>query len=135
MAGNANSGKSIAFRMSEDMLTKKIQQFREEYSNGQHGMVTWPLFCDFLGYSEAEVRECYVRGKEGDNAYSGRARLLEMFRTAVKGMTMITCNKQQQLATKETQTDYLAPPGQEDGPPELRVLFGGGDDRWIEAMK
>lgn len=135
MAGNSNSGKSIAFRMSEKELEQKIQKFRDEYSEGQHGMVTWPQFCDFLGYSEREVMECYVRGKEGDNAYSGRARLLEMFRTAVKGMTMKTCNKQQQLATKEAQTDYLSPPGQEDGPPVVRIVFGGGDDRWIEAMR
>jgi hypothetical protein len=135
MAGNSNSGKSIPFRMSEEMLEKKIKQFRNEYGEGQHGMVTWPQFCDFIGYSEREVMECYVRGKEGDNAYSGRARLLEMFRTAVKGLTMATCNKQQQLATKEAQTDYLTPPGQEDGPPEVRIIFGTGDDRWIEAMR
>lgn len=135
MAGNSNSGKSIAFRMSEKELEKKIQKFRDECGEGQHGMVTWPQFCDFLGYSEQEVRECYVRGKEGDNAYSGRTRLLEMFRTAVKGMTMATYNKQQQLATKEAQTDYLAPPGQENAPPEVRIVFGGGDDRWIEAMR
>ena len=135
MAGNSNSGKSIAFRMSEKELENKIQKFRDECGEGQRGMVTWPLFCDFLGYSEQEVRECYLRGKEGDNAYSGRARLLEMFRTAIKGMTMATCNKQQQLATKEAQTDYLAPPGQENAPPEVRIVFGGGDDRWIEAMR
>lgn len=135
MAGNSNSGKSIPFRMSEKELETKIQMFRDEYAEGQHGMVTWPQFCDFLGYSEREVMECYVRGKEGDNAYSGRARLLEMFRTAVKGMTMQTCNKQQQLATKEAQTDYLSPPGQEDGPPEVRIVFGCGDERWIEAMR
>lgn len=135
VAGNSNSGKSIAFRMPEKDLEKNIQNFREEYGEGQHGMVTWPQFCDFLGYSEQEVRECYLRGKEGDNAYSGRARLLEMFRTAIKGMTMATSNKQQQMATKEVQTEYLSPPGQEDAPPDVRILFGGGDDRWIEAMK
>ena len=48
---------------------------------------------------------------------------------------MATCNKQQALATKEANTEYLLMPGQEDGPPEIRVLFGGGNDQWIEAMK
>lgn len=135
MAGNGNSGKSIPFRMSEEELKKKIQKFRDECGEGQRGMVTWPMFCDYIGYSEQEVRECYVRGKEGENAYSGRARLLEVFRTAVRGMTMATCNKQQALATKEANEDYLNPPGQEAAPPTIRILFGGSDDRWIEAMK
>ena len=135
MAGNANSGKSIAFRMPEKELESKIQQFRDEYGNGQHGMVSWPQFCDFLGYSEREVMECYQRGSEGENAYSGRARLLEMFRTAVRGMTLKTSNKQQAMATKEAQTDYLHPAGQEEAPPEVRILFGCGDGRWIDAMK
>ena len=135
MAGNKNSGQSIPFRMSEAQLEEKIKQFREEYGEGQHGMVSWPLFCDFIGYSEQEVRECYNRGISGDNAYSGRARMLEAFRTAIKGMTMQTCSRQQQLATRETQTDYFAIPGQEDAPPEVRILFGNGDGRWVEAMK
>ena len=135
MAGNKNSGSSIPFRMSEAMLEKKIQQFRDEYGQGQYGMVSWPQFCDFIGYSEAEVRECYIRGMASDNAYSGRARLLETFRTAVRGMTLQTCNKQQQLAMREMGADYFAAPGQEEAPPEVRILFGGGDDRWIDAMK
>ena len=29
----------------------------------------------------------------------------------------------------------LAPPGTEEAPPEVRVMFGGSDGRWIEAMK
>lgn len=135
MAGNKNSGKSIPFRLSEEQLEQKIKQFREEYGNGQHGMVSWPLFCDFIGYSEQDVRECYLHGIGAENAYSGRAKLLEGLRTAIKGMTMQTCNKQQQLATREVQTDYFAIPGQENAPPEVRVLFGGDDGRWIEAMK
>lgn len=135
MAGNKNSGNSIPFRMSEAMLEKKMQQFREEYGNGQYGMVSWPQFCDFIGYSEQDVRECYIRGFSSDNAYSGRARLLDAFRTTLKGLTMQTCNKQQQLAMREINTDYFAVPGQEDAPPEIRIVFGNGDDRWIEAMK
>ena len=137
VAGNGNSGNVIAFRLSEPQLEKKIKEFREEYGEGQHGMVTWALFCDFLGYSELEVAECYQKGKEGKNAYSGRARLLEAFRTAVRGMTAKTCNKQQQFAKDETHTDYLNLKKEGTaGDSKNRIYFGAkGDDRWLEAMK
>lgn len=137
VAGNGNSGNVIAFRLSEAQLEKKIREFRDEYGEGQHGMVTWALFCDFLGYSELEVAECYQKGKEGKNAYSGRARLLEAFRTAVRGMTAKTCNKQQQLAKEEMNKDYLnlKKEGQSNGS-KLMCYFGAkGDDRCLEAMK
>ena len=109
VAGNENSGNGLAFKMSEAMLEKKIQKFREEYGDGSKGMVSWPMFCDYIGYSEAEVAECYQRGKECRNAYSGRAVLLERFRTAVRAMTKATSNKQQNLANREADTEYLLP--------------------------
>ena len=136
MAGNANSGYSIAFKMSEDKLRSKIEQYRKEYGNGQNGMVSWPQFCAFLGYSEAIVGECFRKGKEGKNAYSGRADLLELFRTECKALTMATCKGQQQLARDECRADYftLDNNGMKDN--SVRILFGSpGDDRWVEAMK
>ena len=135
MAGNEKSGNGIAFRLSDDALEKKIDAFREEYGSGAKGMVTWPLFCSFLGYSVEQVRECYLRGKSGKNAYNRRAELLELFRTECRGMTYRTSSKQQALAKAEVQTDYLAAEDGKGGPPEIRILFGGGDDRWIEAVR
>lgn len=135
MAGNGNSGNGIAFRLSTDQLKKKIEAFREEYSDGSKGIVTWALFCMFLGYSEDEVRECYLRGKEGRNAYNERAELLEKFHTECKALTCQTANKQQALAKALISVDNLAPPGAENLPPEVRIIFGNGDDRWIDAMK
>ena len=136
MAGNANSGASIAFRMSEDKLREKIDSFRKEFGDGQHGMVSWPLFCAYLGYSEAVVRECYQKGKEGKNAYSGRADLLETFRTECKALTLATCSKQQMLAKDEARADYFSNPEDSTGSASIAVLFGcPGDDRWMEAMK
>lgn len=137
MAGNSNSGKSIAFRMSEKELEKKIQKFRDEYGEGQHGMVSWHQFCDFIGYSVGEVAECYQKGKGADNAYSGRSALLEKFATAVDGMTLSTCNKQQQLANKEIERDYLNPQkdGKDVGTIFLSAFGFPNDDRWMEAMK
>lgn len=121
--------------MSEKELSQKIQQFRREYGEGQHGMVTWPLFCDFLGYSVEAVRECYQRGMEGRNAYSGRAELLETFRTACTGMTYRTSAKQQALAKAEVQTSYLKAPDTDGRGTEVRILFGDGHDHWMECPK
>lgn len=135
MAGNEKSGNVIAFRMTEQQLKKSIDDFRYEYGDGSHGMVTWPRFCAFLGYSIEEVRECYLRGRDGKNAYNGRADLLERFQTECHALTNETCDKKQTLAREEVKTDYLAAPGAEDALPEVRILFGAGDDRWIEAMR
>lgn len=134
MAGNANSGYSIPFKMSEQMLEKKIEEFKKEYGTGKHGIVSWPQFCAFIGYSEAIVAECYWKGKEGVNAYNGRSKLLEAFRTECKSLTMATCSRQQQLARDECRHDYFA---LEDSTKEntLKVIFGcPGDDRWMKAM-
>jgi hypothetical protein len=136
MAGNGNSGNVIAFRMSESELEKAIKRFRNEYQDGSKGMVTWPRFCAFLGYSVEEVRECYLRGKDGKNAYNGRADLLGKFQTECHALTSETCDKKQQLARDEIKIDYLLPPGIENEVPEIKILFGvAGEDRWIDAMK
>ena len=135
MAGNGNSGNVIAFRLLDNQLEQKIRQFREEYGTGEKGMVTWPRFCAFLGYSVEEVTECYQRGKAGKNAYNVRADLLEKFHTECRALTCQTANKQQALAKALISVNNLAPPGTEEAPPEVRVMFGGADGRWIEAMK
>ena len=135
MAGNKNSGQSIPFRLSEAQLQQKIEAFRDEYSDGSKGIVTWAFVCMFLGYSEEEVRECYLKGREGKNAYSSRADLLEKFHTECRALTCQTANKQQALAKALISVNYLSPTGTDETPPEVRIVFGGGDDRWIDAMK
>ena len=137
MAGNVNSGNVIAFRMSESELKKAIDSFRDQFADGSKGMVTWPRFCAFLGYSVEEVTECYKRGREQKNAYNGRADLLERFQTECHALTLETCDKKQQLARDEIKTDYLNPrDGDIDSGSTISVLFGAaGDDRWLEAMK
>lgn len=135
MAGNANSGSSIPFRMSETELKKNIEKFRNEFGDGSRGMVTWPRFCAFLGYSVEEVRECYVRGFSSENAYSERAKMLLRFRTECRAMTQDTSDGRLTLARDEIAADYLTPPGQKEAPPPVQILFGNGDGRFIEAMK
>lgn len=136
MAGNSNSGTSITFRMSEAELKKKIDQFRSLYEDGSKGMVSWPGFCAFIGYSEDDVAECYQRGIASNCAYTGRAALLKAFRTECKALTLRTCDKQQQLAREEVKMDYLNPVVDGTGDRSIHVLFGvPGEDRWIEAMQ
>jgi hypothetical protein len=135
MAGNANSGQGIPFRLTDTELRKRIEDFRNEYGDGSKGMVTWPRFCAFLGYSIEEVRECFVRGRDGKNAYNNRSEMLARFRTECKALTYETGEGKLTLARDEANTDYLTPPGEEDKPPDIRILFGSGDDRWVEAFK
>lgn len=136
VAGNENSGAGIAFRVSEEKLRAKIDQFREEYGEGQHGMVTWEAFCSFLGYSVDQVRECYLRGRTGKNAYNGRAELLEVFYTECTALMFATCGKHQSLAKERSKVNHLLPEAETGGASEIRILFGvAGDDKWTEAAK
>lgn len=136
MAGNENSGAGIAFRLSEEKLAKKIEQFRKEYGEGQKGMVTWEAFCSFLGYSVEQVRECYLRGRVGKNAYNGRAEMLSIFYTEVTALMFSTCGKHQTLAKERSRINHLIPEEEAGGASELRILFGTAEGgRYIEAMK
>ena len=135
MAGNANSGYAIAFCMTEQELKSKVESFLRDYGDGSHGIVTWPMFCAYIGYSIPEVRECYQRGKSSSNAYSGRAVLLDRMRTQVAALTLATGRNQATIAAKEAQTDYFTPPGQAQAVPPIVVLFGCGDGRYIDAIK
>lgn len=136
LAGNKNSGYLIAFRLSEKELMGKMDSFKAEYGEGQHGMVTWELFCSYLGYSVADVRECYQRGISKKCAYTSRAELLEKFYTDVRAMMFQTSSRQQALAKHLATINLLQP--EEDakggGKRELFIVFGGTDPRAKEAM-
>ena len=136
MAGNEKSGAGIAFRVSEEKLQRKIEEFRRDYGDGSKGMVTWEAFCSFLGYSVDQVRECYLRGRTGKNAYNGRAELLEVFYTEVTALMFATCGKHQSLAKERSKINHLMPDAETGGASEIRIMFGAAsDNRWMEAMK
>lgn len=118
MADTLRGPKVIAFRLSDAQLKRKIEEFRQEYGTGKHGMVTWERFCTFLGYSVADVRECYQRGMDqsrGKNAYYDRAKTIEAFYDECKAMMFETAHRQQQSANKRAMVNHLAP-DPEDGP-------------------
>jgi len=137
VAGNKNSGYLLAFRLSDKELEKKMKTFKEEYGEGQHGMVTWELFCSYLGYAVKDVRECYQRGKSKKNAYTTRAELLEKYYTDVRAMMFQTSSRQQALAKHLATINLLAPEedAKDGGKQEIFVVFGGTDPRAKEAME
>lgn len=134
MAGNEKSGNVIAFRMTENELKQKIEEFRVEFGKGQNGMVTWERFCAFLGYSVEEVKECYQRGREKGSAYGGRSKLLEKFHTECKAMMVETCDKAAAL-NKLVGRDLLRDDDKGNNEKTFLILFGGGDKRAEEARK
>lgn len=133
MAGNEKSGNVIAFRTSESELVKKIDEFRQEYSDGAHGMVTWERFCAFLGYSVEEVKECYQRGKERGSAYSGRSKLIEKFYTECQALMLETCGQNRALAGKLAERDLIRDKDKQNNEKTFRIEFGGGDPRAEKA--
>ena len=134
MAGNEKSGNVIAFRMTESELKQRIEDFRKEYGQGQHGMVTWDRFCAFLGYSAEEVKECYQKGLAKGSAYGGRSKLLEKFLTECKAMMVETCDTAAKL-NKLIDVNPLKDEEAQDNRKVYEFRFGNGDKRSEQARK
>ena len=135
MAGNGNSGNVSAFRLSYDELLERWNAFRDEYGDGSKGIVTFPIFCDYIDTSIEAIRECYWKGKGEKNAYSTRSTLIEKIATAIKGLCARTGKGQQSVVTKEIEKDWLAMPDGGEAKNELLVKFAYSDGRGAEAMK
>ena len=133
MAGNEKSGNVIAFRMSENDLSRAIDAFRDKYSDGSQGMVTWERFCAFLGYSIEEVKECYQRGREKGSAYSGRSKLIEKFYTECQALMLETCGQNRALAGKLAERDLIRDKDKQNNEKTFLILFGNGDPRAEKA--
>ena len=133
LAGNEKSGNVIAFRMTESELSRTIDAFRQEYGNGDRGMVTWERFCAFLGYSMEEVKECYQRGRERGSAYSGRSKLIEKFYTECQALMLETCGQNRALAGKLAERDLIHDKDKQSGEKTFRIEFGGADKRAEQA--
>ena len=135
VAGNGNSGNVIAFRLSYEELLSKWNAFREEYGDGSKGIVTFPVFCDYIDTSIEAIRECYWKGKTEKNAYSTRSMLIEKIATAIKGLCARTGKGQQSVVTKEIEKDWLAIPDSGEARSVFLVKFAYSDGRGAEAMK
>ena len=85
MAGNQDSGRVLAFRLSDKELEKRIDEYKAMVDAEQIPRASWANFCAYLGYTEAEVAEVVTRGEEVKGAYYDRAVALKRMMTWVRG--------------------------------------------------
>lgn len=62
MAGNQDSGRVLAFKLSEKQLKTEITKYKQDLEAGLFERASWPHFCARLGYTEEEVGEVIKRG-------------------------------------------------------------------------
>lgn len=145
MAGNANSGTSLAFKLTEKELTTAIREYKESVKDGTIPRASWPHFCAELGYTEAEVAEVIQRKDNRDSAYYNRAVALNRMLTWVRGQLASGTGwggTNQTRASLLLQQDYgdgvRYSSGQQSqaakAGPNI-ILFGGGDKRGRNAGK
>lgn len=145
MAGNQDSGRVLAFRMSEKDLEKAIEQYKADAAAGAFPRASWPHFCARLGYTEAEVSEVIRRGEEVKcGAYYERSVQLQRMLTWIRGEMLSGAGWSGQnqtkaiFALKQDHGDgiaYADGNGKQSGPVEVKISFGGSDPRAKKAGK
>lgn len=144
LAGNKDSGRVLAFKMSEKELKAAIEQYKLDAENGKFPRASWPHFCARLGYTEGEVAEVIQRGGEVVGAYSERAVLLQRMLTWIRGEMLSGAGWSGQnqtkaiFALKQNHGDgvaYADGNGKQSGPVEVKISFGGNDARAKKAGK
>lgn len=147
MAGNLNSGNTLAFRMSDKELEKRIEQYKQDLAEGNFPRASWPHFCASLGYSEKEVEDVIKRGEEVKGAYNDRAVMLKRMLTWIRGQMLSGSGWSGQNQTKAIfalQQDHGDGIKYENnrnvkadlnGPTNVTIAFGGNDKRAKKAGK
>ena len=144
MAGNQDSGRVLAFRLSDKELEKRIYEYKAMVDAEQIPRASWANFCAYLGYTEAEVAEVVTRGEEVKGAYYERAVALKRMMTWVRGQLSSGkgWNGQNQsraiFLMKQDHGDgvrYSDQDAKGNGPVEVKVSFGGNDPRAKKAGK
>lgn len=144
MAGNQDSGRVLAFKLTEKELNGKILEYKQLVDSEQIPRASWADFCAYLGYSEAEVAEAVTRGIEVKGAYYERAVALKRMMTWIRGQLASgrgwTGQNQSRaiFLLKQDLGDgvrYTDGEGRTGGPVEVRVTFGGNDPRAKKASK
>ena len=144
MAGNQDSGRVLAFRLNENNLEAKIDEYKDLVNSEVIPRASWANFCAFLGYTEAEVAEVITRGDEVKGAYYERAVLLKRMMTWVRGQLSSGkgWNGQNQsraiFLMKQDHGDgvrYSDVDAKQTGPVDVRISFGGSDPRAKKAAK
>lgn len=144
MAGNQDSGRVLAFRMSDKELDARIDEYKAMVDSEQIPRASWANFCAYLGYTEAEVAEVVTRGEEVKGAYYDRAVSLKRMMTWVRGQLSSGkgWNGQNQsraiFLMKQDHGDgvrYSDQDAKSGGTVEVKVSFGGNDPRAKKAGK
>lgn len=144
MAGNQDSGRVLAFRLSDKELETRIYEYKAMVDAEQIPRASWANFCAYLGYTEAEVAEVVTRGEEVKGAYYERAVMLKRMMTWVRGQLSSGkgWNGQNQsraiFLMKQDHGDgvrYSDQDAKGNGPVEVKVSFGGNDPRAKKAGK
>lgn len=144
MAGNQDSGRVLAFKLSDKELDLKIEEYKQKVNDEEIPRASWANFCAFLGYTEAEVAEVVTRGIEVKGAYYERAVSLKRMMTWVRGQLSSGkgWNGQNQsraiFLMKQDHGDgvrYTDQDAKNSGPVEVKISFGGNDPRSKKAGK
>ena len=144
MAGNQDSGRVLAFKLSDKELDQKIEEYKGLVNAEEIPRASWANFCAFLGYTEAEVAEVVTRGIEVKGAYYERAVSLKRMMTWVRGQLSSGkgWNGQNQsraiFLMKQDHGDgvrYTDQDAKNAGPVEVKISFGGNDPRSKKAGK
>jgi hypothetical protein len=144
MAGNQDSGRVLAFKLSDKELDQAIELYKQKVNDEEIPRASWANFCAFLGYTEAEVAEVVTRGIEVKGAYYERAVSLKRMMTWVRGQLSSGkgWNGQNQsraiFLMKQDHGDgvrYTDQDAKNTGPVEVKISFGGNDPRSKKAGK
>lgn len=144
MAGNANSGRMLTFRLTEKQLEEAIEKYKADLEAEKFPRASWPHFCSTLGYTEAEVQEVITQGDSLKGAYYERAQMLKRMITWIRGQILSGSGWSGQnqtkgiFALKQDFGDgirYSDADAKQSGPVEVKISFGGSDPRAKKAAK
>lgn len=143
MAGNGNSGRILAFKLSEKELEQAISQYKADLEEGKFPRASWPHFCSMLGYTEAEVVKVIEQGDEVKGAYYERAQMLKRMITWIRGQMLSGAGWSGQNQTKAIfalkqdmgDGNRYGDSDAKSGPVEVKISFGGSDPRAKKASK
>ena len=144
MAGNQDSGRVLAFKLSEKQLETEIAKYKKDLEAGAFERASWPHFCARLGYTEEEVAEVIKRGLEVRGAYYERAVLLQRHLTWMRGEMLSGKGWGGQNQTKAIYAlkqdygdgiRYTDGNSKPTGPSRIKIQFGGSDKRAGKASK
>jgi hypothetical protein len=144
VAGNQDSGRVLAFKLTEKQLQNAIKAYKADLEAGAFERASWPHFCARLGYTEEEVGEVIKRGLEVRGAYYDRAILLQRHLTWMRGEMLSGKgwggqNQTKAIyALKQDYGDgvwYRDGQSKPSGPNRIKIQFGGGDPRGKKASK